>query len=375
MRIQTQDHVYKHIPAYNLHFFYCLFFREKFSENKYHITTLNKYVSADTALILNWNIIKMNTIRYHGNSHRIHHGADLKHLHGKPVACIIGAGSIGQLTADFLRRSGRFRTCFIDTRINKKKKVACSSSIYQQSSVYRCSRGVYPANYVKYADLIIITVKAFSVSKIIRDIEQHLSFDTPVILMVNGFGAQEELKKLTRENRLYLASTSNGATHNGFSVVRKGVGSTYIGPLKHAKQTKVIKYFIKSLPNGSYTDDIYIELLRKLAVNAVINPFTALNNCLNGEILKQPQIIQEILKEITPILNRLGLTDSQQMLFQRVETVASNTKSNYSSMRQDYYYGRLSEIDYILGILIKKARIYGIKTPYIDSIYQKLKQM
>ena len=44
-------------------------------------------------------------------------------------------------------------------------------------------------------------------------------------------------------------------------------------------------------------------------------------------------------------------------------------------MRQDYYYGRLSEIDYILGILIKKARIYGIKTPYIDSIYQKLKQM
>lgn len=291
------------------------------------------------------------------------------------MACIIGAGSIGQLTAELLRRKGLFKTCFIDTRIKKEKRVTCSCESINSGTTYRCSKGVYPESFVKAADLIIITVKAFSVAKIIRDIAPHLNRKTPVILMVNGFGAQEELKKLTHENRLYLASTSNGATHKKYIVFEKGLGTTYVGPLKHAKETEVIRYFVKSLPSGTYTDAIYDELLRKLAVNAVINPVTAIRNCVNAEILRDPEIIKNIITEITPVLRKLGLNDSSESLQRRVETVAANTGTNYSSMQQDYYYGRLSEIDYILGILIKKAKIYGIKTPCIDNLYQKLKNM
>ena len=317
----------------------------------------------------------MKAIRYHGTYRKTDSRAELKASHGKPVACIIGAGSIGQLTAELLRRRGLFKTCFIDTRIKKAKRVACTcASIHGQSS-YRCAKGVYPELFVRDADLLIITVKAFSVARIIRDIAPHLRHDTPVVLMVNGFGAQEELKKLTHENRLYLASTSNGATHKKYSVVEKGLGTTYIGPLKHAKEISVIKYFTKSMPSGKYTASIYDELLRKLAVNAVINPVTAIRNCVNAEILNDPDIIREIITEISPILRHLGLNDSPDSLMHRVETVAANTGANYSSMQQDYYYGRLSEIDYILGILIKKARIYGIKTPCIDKLYQQLKNM
>ncbi len=315
----------------------------------------------------------MKNCKYPGAARKPSPAPGRKKADGRPSVRIIGAGSIGQLTAEFLRRGGRFRVGFTDTRVAKARKAVCRCRLDSLGASRRCVRDVGPAPSARTADLVVITVKAYSVSGVIRDIRPHLRARTPVILMVNGFGVQDELARLTRTGRLYVAATANGAEHRGFSVRENGLGPTRAGPLRHARETPLVKYFVKSMPMGAYTDAIRGELLAKLAVNAVINPLTALKNCRNGGILAYPGLMADIAAEIAPVLERLGLKTTPAEIAERAAGVARATAANYSSTHRDYYGGKRTELDYILGVLIKTAAKYGIKTPYARYLYSTLK--
>ena len=52
-----------------------------------------------------------------------------------------------------------------------------------------------------------------------------------------------------------------------------------------------------------------------------------------------------------------------------VKSVARLTHQNRSSMAQDIYFKRRTEIDFINGFLIKQAKINQIKTPNLEFWY------
>lgn len=117
--------------------------------------------------------------------------------------------------------------------------------------------------------------------------------------------------------------------------------------------------------------------LEKLAINAVINPLTVIFDCLNGELFNRLPIralIRGLLAEISSVLRSIiapsttALVDnpaadarfSPKGLEKTVEDAALKTAQNISSMRQDVRAGRMTEIDYINGYIVKRGTEQGI---------------
>ncbi len=124
------------------------------------------------------------------------------------------------------------------------------------------------------------------------------------------------------------------------------------------------------------TTDILPALWQKLAVNAVINPLTALHQCKNGE-LSLPHYsaaIGLLLQEFVQVATASGQDFSLDAIQSRVIQVINQTAENYSSMQQDFAKGRRSELDYITGFLLRQAEQYQLQLPAHQALYQLLLQ-
>jgi 2-dehydropantoate 2-reductase len=126
--------------------------------------------------------------------------------------------------------------------------------------------------------------------------------------------------------------------------------------------------------------------LKKLVINAVINPLTACFNCKNGQVFETRDrqvlyrhLLQEagaIIREMLPQPDNLReSTFSDSALSALVEAVAEKTANNTSSMLQDIQAGRRTEIDYINGYLVSQGKRLGIPTTHHEAVYNMVKTL
>jgi len=185
-----------------------------------------------------------------------------------------------------------------------------------------------------------------------------------------------------------------------FSCVHAGIANAVIGPVDSHKAPTVPSYLAQSIaqcPDLSTSllsaPEILHAQLRKLAVNATINPLTAIYNCTNGELFEHANIrkyIDSMLAEISAvIIAHLGAlpqdfspspksTDatclasyqmfSPESLKEEVYKAGRLTYKNISSMNQDVRAGRKTEIDYITGWITKRSRDLGLNSPFNEMV-------
>jgi 2-dehydropantoate 2-reductase len=107
-------------------------------------------------------------------------------------------------------------------------------------------------------------------------------------------------------------------------------------------------------------------ILRKLLVNAVINPLTAILRIRNGELIESTfrmDVMKSLFRETFDILSAYGLTD-EQALWDTVVRVCSATRLNESSMLQDVTAHKPTEVDYINGAICRMAAEQGKEAPW-----------
>jgi 2-dehydropantoate 2-reductase len=139
---------------------------------------------------------------------------------------------------------------------------------------------------------------------------------------------------------------------------------------------------------------LLLAQLIKLAVNASINPLTVIFACRNGELLTHPirlDVQRMLLKEIAPVLQGIWTENSAdagldqkkaamaKLSFDGLMDVVSNINikvaENISSMRQDVMAGRRTEIDYMNGYLVGKAKQLGLKVPHNETIVEMVSKV
>ena len=112
----------------------------------------------------------------------------------------------------------------------------------------------------------------------------------------------------------------------------------------------------------------------KLAINCAINPFTALHDCPNGEVIERAgPAFAPLLAELHALLVSQGVQRPLAQLQQQILDVIQATAANSSSMRQDVRAGRRTEVDFILGHACRTARQAGLQTPTLDALHQQLR--
>lgn len=289
-----------------------------------------------------------------------------------PKLAIIGAGSIGQLCYQQIAKHKIFEVFFCDPRKATNKYTSSAFLTKRKRSFRKAS--LLSLKNIAYADLILITTKAYSLVSVVEKIGPYLKPNAELIFLVNGMGAQEKAKLKVFAHRVYFASTTNGAVHKGFYCEHRGIGQTAIGSSTQKLNIKSrnIKLLCVALKNCKFVDNITPILLQKLTVNAIINPLSAIYHCKNGDLLSHSSEIKALCIEITPIVNRLGLSQSFDTILQNSLKIMQATADNFSSMEQDYLYNRKSEIEYILGFLIAKAKLLNLPSNCLEAVYHKL---
>lgn len=178
-------------------------------------------------------------------------------------------------------------------------------------------------------------------------------------------------------SRSGLASPPPGCARPApFQLLLAGEGETTLGPLTPAAQ---------GFPRGweglehplHYTADIDRALWCKLAINGVINPLTALENCSNGALLepRHGPILESLCAEIEAIARAAGHPLFAQPLIHQVKQVAASTAANRSSMLEDISAGRPTEIDQITGYLCRVADARGVAAPLNRQLLQEIHRL
>ncbi len=135
-------------------------------------------------------------------------------------------------------------------------------------------------------------------------------------------------------------------------------------------------------------DKLMQARLKKLVVNSIINPLTAVFNCKNGELLGGRVVgsdtIDRLVHEAGVIIKTLPVFQmdehlrdifSDENLRGWVNEVARATAENTSSMLQDVRAGRKTEIDFINGYLVQQALETGKPCEQHKALIEKIKQL
>ncbi len=232
-------------------------------------------------------------------------------------------------------------------------------------------------------ELVLVTTKAGDTLTALEGIAESLPPTVPIVLFQNGLGSQQQVAERWPERPILAASTTEGANRpSPDRVVHAGAGATWLGPMT-APATAVLANCTAALANSGLSvhpeADILGRLWQKLVVNASINPFTALLDCPNGDILHTDLFqnhIDGLCEENASLMVAAGQPgQTPATLRERIETVARNTARNTSSMRSDVQNGRATEIDYINGFLVRLGRSKGIATPVNQMLAERVHQL
>ncbi|MGZ4164369.1 MAG: ketopantoate reductase family protein, partial [Tumebacillaceae bacterium] len=110
-------------------------------------------------------------------------------------------------------------------------------------------------------------------------------------------------------------------------------------------------------------NDIRTEIWRKAMVNIGINPFTALWEITNGDLLQKAELLpwmKRAVEEAEAVARAEGVLLTNSVA--RVEEVCRLTANNRSSMLQDRLRGRETEIDALCGVVVSLGEKWGIAT-------------
>lgn len=187
-------------------------------------------------------------------------------------------------------------------------------------------------------------------------------------------GTIEELQSI--QQPMLMGTITHAARRDGNIIIHVANGTTHIGPAREqdGDYSYLADILQGVLPDVAWHNNIRAEMWRKLAVNCVINPLTALWNCPNGELRHHTDEINAICEEVAAVIEREGYHTSADDLRYYVEQVIDSTAENISSMLQDVRAMRHTEIDYITGYLLKRARVHGLAVPENSRLFEMVKR-
>ncbi len=283
---------------------------------------------------------------------------------------IIGFGATGRLWAANLSASGR--------RVVAHGRQHTYTSVIRENDQQNWSLSEDDGTPF---EIVLFCTKGYQFGHALSTWRARITPKTHVVIACNGMGYEhmEIVRQYLSPSQIYFLVHSHaamrGSTANSF--IQTGEGEGWLGALLPTDEpTK--KFMINALHCKlltGWSEHIQSMRWRKLAVNALINPISALLNCPNGA-LRAPEVYklwQTLANEIEAIAKSVGHGMSAAEILTWTQQVASQTAANYSSMHQDLHHGRPTEIDVINGFICQQALKYKKNAPANTFLTQMIK--
>lgn len=293
-----------------------------------------------------------------------------KHIH------IIGSGAIGSLLAVNAQLTHSKVIRHIRGTAVESVTLLNGSSIKLETMT-----NYWPQSFAEES-LIILPLKSYQIAHAINQYANCFPKNSAVVLLHNGMGCYQQIAHELSEHFVYLATTSQGAFKpSEIECVHTGTGKTTIGAVginqSRSVHQAVLSCFQSWLPPTQWDLNINAALWQKLAINALINPMTAIENIANGALKdkKYLALLTRLADELAVVARAENIhLDSASILTTTLDVIKS-TANNFSSMHQDVKYKRKTEIDAINGFILERAKGHDIPCPSHQAVYDKIKRL
>lgn len=277
---------------------------------------------------------------------------------------IVGPGAMGCLFAAKLAGAGNDVT-LIDYKPERAALLSKSGVSVEEdgvTSTYSVDASSDPSA-IADSDGVVFMVKAYSTRDSAERIKDYVSSGAWVLSIQNGMGNVEILSEIFGKERVLAGTSSHGGTMLEPGKIRHaGIGPTFIGKVDNDSPhdiKKVAELFTSAGIETSVAENVLSLLWKKLVINVGINPLTALLRIKNGELLERESALdvsRVAVYEAVLIAEKDGVDFEDKDPFDLVKDIMSKTAGNISSMHQDVEAGRRTEIDFICGYVVERAR-------------------
>jgi len=197
-----------------------------------------------------------------------------------------------------------------------------------------------------------------------------VSSDGVVLTIQNGLGNWETLAAAVGEPRVAVGVIYVGARLERGELWATGPGRVELGLPPGAGPRRALEALAARLAEGGMTvsvvEDAWHSVWRKVAVNAAMNPTTALLGYTNDELLADvaaSRVADGLAAEVARVATATGVAMSEDQAQRAWRDIATATGANRSSMLQDVQAGRLTEIDAICGAVQREGERRGVAAP------------
>ncbi|KAK3358549.1 ketopantoate reductase PanE/ApbA C terminal-domain-containing protein [Lasiosphaeria ovina] len=248
---------------------------------------------------------------------------------------------------------------------------------------------------------LVVTTKAYSTLAALELVKDRIDRNSTILFLQNGIGTTKEVSDnlfvVPNTRPTYLAGICSAGVYSTgpFSIVHAGRGPLAFHPESLSRTSYMShNHLMQQLVYADALDAAMLSpaslreaQLRKLVVNSIINPLTAIFNCKNGELFADPKnvalmsiLVREtsaIVRALLPQKSHPAIMDTftNKYLEELVLSVAEKTGGNTSSMLQDVRAGRRTEIDYMNGYLVESAGRLNLPCEHNAAIVRQVRQL
>lgn len=278
---------------------------------------------------------------------------------------------MGCLFAARLAESGE-KVTLVDYRPDRAQALTESGITVEDHNGATRTRVSVSTTHPNATDLTILLAKAYSCDKI------NLPANGPVLCLQNGLGTVEVLCEKVGSGNVLVGVTTEAATLLAPGHTRHvAQGVTTLGPWTACPVDDAASVLRKAGFEVELTDSPGQMIWEKAAMNAGINPLTALLDVPNGELLRIPEA-RQLMRDLVVEAAKVAATEGYRFeysLVERAEAICANTADNISSMLQDVRNRKRTEIDAISGEILRRAQAASLPTPRTRVVYQLVKSL
>lgn len=267
---------------------------------------------------------------------------------------VFGAGSLGSLLGGLLARAHEVTLVGREPHMSRVAADGLAITGLVEERVYPKTRTDVAGTA---ADVALLTTKSYDTTEAARALDAA-DIDA-VCSLQNGLGNEEILDEILSIPVLGGSATYGAELEEPGRVRMTGVGTVTIGGFADGEDMAVdlVSAFETADIDAETTDDIRETLWRKVAINAAINPTTALTRRRNRVVTEAPldRIAKTAAMEAAAVARDNGIDLDDDRVWETVRSVAEATGENRSSMLQDVLAGRQTEVTAINGAVVERA--------------------
>lgn len=310
---------------------------------------------------------------------------------------VVGSGSLGLLYGGKLQDAGnevRFWTRTAEQanklsvegfKVNEREKTIQISSdqiqvkpITELTRVWEHSPG----------DWLLLMMKQTAIQDVIHEIASLKTRVLNIACFQNGVGHLNVIQSNMPHSNIYSVITTEGAKRQQDGVIRAGIGETWLGKSSDIRSSSLmpmdqnesirLQGLLQQAGFGcTVSNEIDKLIYRKLLINAVINPLTAIWRIPNGELITREERImfmRQLYNEAWAVYEASGIQVDGDV-WDQILSVCRSTASNTSSMLSDVLHGQQTEVQSINGQIVSMACRCGLSAPTHEVLLHLIEGM